>query len=221
MRQIDGQMSIFDISKPDYHGAMDEITRYSIEVDFERSIKLHKCLCGHSPKQYFKGAYEQFVKCEHCEKRTKYYRHAYEAMQAWNRGEYDDQTVSLYIFGKEWNPLSVKPEGITEYDDLEILGPYKSVYGERYSCCPAKLHEGQIVAYNVPWDIPRPDWKYWRLKEKVFPVDIMGLCDDAYCPKCGRELDDLRIKDCERCPDCHVRIDWTPWHRANDTEEEI
>ena len=55
---------------------------------------------------------------------------------------------------------------------------------------------------------------------KIHPVEIKGLCDDAYCPVCGSELDDLRIKDCERCPNCYVRIDWTPWHRANDTEEE-
>ena len=124
------------------------------------------------------------------------------------------------MFGKEWHPLEEKPEGITEYDDLEILGPYPWNNKENWSCCPAHLEDGQIIAMDVPWDIPRPKWKYWRLKEKVYPVDIMGICDDAYCPKCGRELDDLRIKDCERCPDCHVRIDWTPWHRANPEEEE-
>lgn len=124
------------------------------------------------------------------------------------------------MFGKEWHPLDDKPEDITEYDQLEILGTYTWDNKEKWSCCPACLEKGQIIALDVPWDIPRPKWKYWRLKEKVYPVDIMGICDDAYCPKCGRELDDLRIKDCERCPDCHVRIDWTPWHRANDTEEE-
>ena len=87
---MDGQISIFDITKPDYHGAADEITRYSIELDFEMSIKLHKCrYCDRLPAQYFRGCYEQFVMCEQCNKRTKYYRHAYEAMQAWNRGEYE------------------------------------------------------------------------------------------------------------------------------------
>lgn len=131
--------------------------------------------------------------------------------------KWEPKTVTM--FGKEWHPLDDKPEDITEYDQLEILGTYTWDNKEKWSCCPACLEKGQIIALDVPWDIPRPKWKYWRLKEKVYPVDIMGLCDDAYCPKCGRELDDLRIKDCERCPDCHVRIDWTPWHRANDPEE--
>ena len=54
---------------------------------------------------------------------------------------------------------------------------------------------------------------------KPRPVKIMGLCDDAYCPECGYSLDEIRQLDCERCPWCGLRIDWTPWHRANDEEE--
>lgn len=57
-------------------------------------------------------------------------------------------------------------------------------------------------------------------KIKIYPVDIRGLCDDAYCPQCNTELDDLRFKDCPKCPWCGTRIDWTPWHRANDEEEQ-
>lgn len=52
-------------------------------------------------------------------------------------------------------------------------------------------------------------------KEKIYPVDIMGLCDDAYCPVCGSGLDEYRHLDCERCPECHVRISWEPWYRRN------
>lgn len=48
------------------------------------------------------------------------------------------------------------------------------------------------------------------------PVVIKGLCDDAYCPECGAELDELKILDCERCPECRIKLDWTPWHRNND-----
>lgn len=51
-------------------------------------------------------------------------------------------------------------------------------------------------------------------------VDIRGLCDDAYCPECGVCLDDFEYKDCEKCPYCGLRIDWTPWHRLNDKETE-
>lgn len=54
--------------------------------------------------------------------------------------------------------------------------------------------------------------------KKVHPVDIKGLCDDAYCPECGFSLDEFKHKDCERCPECGIRIDWGPWHRANDEE---
>lgn len=56
--------------------------------------------------------------------------------------------------------------------------------------------------------------------EKIHPVDIYGICDDAYCPECHSPLDDLKILDCERCPWCGIRIDWTPWHRMNDPEED-
>ena len=55
--------------------------------------------------------------------------------------------------------------------------------------------------------------------ERIHPVEIKGLCDDAYCPECGDLLDDLKYKDCIKCPWCGVRVDWTPWHRVNDEEE--
>lgn len=140
-----------------------------------------------------------------------------------NGSEEPKDTVTM--FGEEWHLLSKKPEGITQYDDLRILGPYKSVYGERWSNCPAKLCDGEIVAYDVPWDIPKPAWKYWRLKEKVYPLDIKGICDDPYCPQCGYPFETIRSckgyeVDCERCPECHIRVDWTTWHRLNDKETE-
>ena len=51
------------------------------------------------------------------------------------------------------------------------------------------------------------------------PVLLYGLMDDAYCPKCryGFPWWDT---DQEECPMCYTRLDWTPWHRANDEEEE-
>lgn len=53
-------------------------------------------------------------------------------------------------------------------------------------------------------------------KEIIYPVDIRGLCDDAYCPKCGEGLDEYRVLDCERCPYCGTRISWAPWYRQNE-----
>lgn len=126
----------------------------------------------------------------------------------------NEKTITL--FGNEWQYLTSDKENITEYDDLEILGPYKLNNKERWSCCPAKLVNGEVIAYDVPWDIPRPKWQYWRLKEKVYPVKIKGLIDDAYCPECDYQLDELKELDCEQCPECGTRLDWTPWHRAND-----
>ena len=84
---IDGQLSIFDYTEPDYHGATDEITRYSIEVDFENSIILQNH-CNAKPEQYFRSCREYFVKCPKCGRRTKYHKKAYQAMQAWNKGEF-------------------------------------------------------------------------------------------------------------------------------------
>ena len=57
------------------------------------------------------------------------------------------------------------------------------------------------------------------LFDKVYPVEIWGLMDDPYCPICGRGFWTESKKsevDCDRCPDCGTRLDWTPWHRAND-----
>lgn len=53
-------------------------------------------------------------------------------------------------------------------------------------------------------------------EEPKQPVNIKGICDDAYCPECDYQLDELKELDCEQCPECGTRLDWTPWHRAND-----
>ena len=55
-------------------------------------------------------------------------------------------------------------------------------------------------------------------EEPKQPVNIKGICDDAYCPECDYQLDDLKELDCEQCPECSTRLDWTPWHRANDED---
>ena len=59
---------------------------------------------------------------------------------------------------------------------------------------------------------------FFPRKEPIFPVDIRGMLDDAYCPKCQYSFDDKET-DCERCPKCGLRVDWSPWHRCNDMEE--
>lgn len=73
--------------KPDYQGHKDEIIRYSIETRYTLSIKLRKCRCGGKPQEYFKSTTEKWVRCNNCGLETKRFKHFYEAMQAWNRGE--------------------------------------------------------------------------------------------------------------------------------------
>ena len=90
-----GQISIWDylgeISEhkyygdPDYGGALDEILRMDIENKFELEIPLDEC--HGEPKKMFRSCREYFIICPVCGKRTQYWKHLYQAMQAWNRGE--------------------------------------------------------------------------------------------------------------------------------------
>jgi hypothetical protein len=53
--------------------------------------------------------------------------------------------------------------------------------------------------------------------EKVYELDIRGVCDDAYCPKCDYGFMDSET-DAERCPRCGVKVSWERWHEINDEE---
>jgi len=78
------QMNIIDFfGRPDYHGSKDEIVRYSIEDRFTDSIQTYEC-CGEMPKEMFRSCHEYFIKCLVCGRKTKMFRHLYEAKQAWN-----------------------------------------------------------------------------------------------------------------------------------------
>ena len=98
--ECEGQMSIFDFIEdgkqitshnlsgdPDYKGSLDEITRLSIENEFENSMSLFACECGEKPESYFKGCHDYFVKCPKCGRSTEHHEKMYKAMQAWNRHE--------------------------------------------------------------------------------------------------------------------------------------
>lgn len=52
-----------------------------------------------------------------------------------------------------------------------------------------------------------------------YPVAIRGICDDAYCPKCGYEFRDDET-DCNMCPMCNTYLEWSTYHILNDEEEE-
>lgn len=54
--------------------------------------------------------------------------------------------------------------------------------------------------------------------QQIFEVDVKGLCDDAYCPKCGYSFKEWLGEVDIDCPECHTKLDWTFWHRLNDKE---
>lgn len=56
--------------------------------------------------------------------------------------------------------------------------------------------------------------------EEIPSVEIAGLCDDAYCPNCGRGFCYPFETDMERCPLCGWKVNWDKWHRMNDEGEE-
>lgn len=71
---------------PEYNGTRDEILRLHIEREFERKIHLKKC-DETEPRAMFRSCTEFFIICPVCKKQTKFYKHLYEAKQAWNEGE--------------------------------------------------------------------------------------------------------------------------------------
>jgi hypothetical protein len=132
---------------------------------------------------------------------------------------------TVFLFSEHWLPISINPKDITQanitkLDKLRILGTYRIDNKERWSSCEAWFDGNKVNPLDVPFDIPTPNWKYWRLEHKVYKVDIVGICDDARCPKCGYEFLYPSETDLERCPECKTYVDWTPWHIKNDKETE-
>ena len=52
---------------------------------------------------------------------------------------------------------------------------------------------------------------------KPHKINIVGICDDGYCPNCNNSVD-LKPEyiDLEQCPHCGYGLDWSNWHIAND-----
>lgn len=76
------------------------------------------------------------------------------------------------------------------------------VYDQKYEC------DGQ---YNLL------DYLKELEEEPAMPVDIRGLMDNPYCPKCKHpigELDEFK----ERCVDCGQKLDWTRYRKILDIE---
>ena len=211
----DGQMSIFDymaaanekqVELPDPEGLPKDICQFSQHKCNKAELwrvadELDELQCPH-------------VCCRRCNTRL---------CGARCNGSEEPQKAgdTVKMWDRDWYSFEVNPKdkGITEYDQLEVTGPYTYNDKEHWSVCQASLEGDKVVALDVPWDIPRPQWKYWRLRYKIYPVVIKGLCDDAYCPNCGRGFMDPMENDLSECPLCHTKVNWEPWHKANDNEE--
>lgn len=235
---------------PDYHGAMDEITRYSIENDFELSIKLTKCPeCLKEPEKLFKSCHEYWLECPKCGRATERFKKMYQAMQAWNRGElsaphtpqiygylrYGPHTLIPQVRAKarawldrygvpewvEWEKDSLPCENCTWYDGTKCCsGGHTNHFEYGYLICDGFY---QSCVERKPSTVGDSFPNGIEQKPHIYPLDIKGICDDPYCPQCGYAFETTRSSkgyevDCERCPECHVKVDWTPWHRLNDDE---
>ena len=135
-----------------------------------------------------------------------------------------------------FNFVEPRPEQMPMKDYLTRLG-FKNEYFEKpdHECLVevADIHEYPNVHFydakyvlsfgNIVQEYPQKcgyECHWWREKEKIYPLDIRGICDDAYCPQCDMGIDEFKFMDCKRCPHCGCLISWEPWHRANDKENE-
>ena len=75
----------------------DEIIRATAEARKERSIELDNC-CEVKPQVLIHKGYR--VQCPICGKRTKEYKVAYKAMEAWNKGERNAEKNELWNVGR-------------------------------------------------------------------------------------------------------------------------
>lgn len=92
-----------------------------------------------------------------------------------------------------WRPMSEKPVAYLDQDlELQVLGRYRYNNQDKWSLCPASFDGSRIIALEVPFDIPRPDWKYWRIRPDK------GISHDRY----GREYKAPTWMDRKRCETC-------------------
>ena len=120
----------------------------------------------------------------------------------------------------EWSKDSLPCENCTWWDGTDCRsGGHTNHFEYGYLICDGFY---QSIVERKPSTVGDSYPKGLPQEHHVYPLDIRGLCDDPYCPQCGSGFwtEGSRSQvDCERCPECHVKVDWTPWHRCNDEEE--
>ena len=233
---------------PDYQGRMDEIVRLSIENDWENTMSLYDCECGEAPVRKFISCHDYFIECPKCLRRTETHPKMYKAMQAWNRHEvsaphppqihrylrYGPHTLipKVRVEAREWLDRYGVPDWVEWTKDS--LPCANCTWWDGTDCCSAGhtnhyeygylICDGfyQSIVEGKPSTVGDSFPSGMHQESVVYELDIRGICDDPYCPQCGRGFwtESQRSEvDCERCPDCHVRISWARWHKINDKEE--
>ena len=119
----------------------------------------------------------------------------------------------------EWSKSSLPCKNCTWWDGTNCCsGGHTNHYEYGYLICDGFY---QSCVERKPSTVGEGFPQCIKQEPHIYPLDIKGICDDPYCPQCGYAFWTERKRnevDCERCPECHVKVDWTLWHRINDEE---
>ena len=119
----------------------------------------------------------------------------------------------------DWLRDSLPCENCTWYDGEKCCdNGHTNHYEYKYLICDGFY---QSIVERKPSTVGEGFPSGLKHEPIIYGIDVRGICDDPYCPQCGRGFwtESKRSEvDCERCPDCHILLDWTPWHRVNDEE---
>ena len=121
----------------------------------------------------------------------------------------------------EWSKSSLPCENCTWWDGTNCCsGGHTNHYEYGYLICDGFY---QSCVERKPSTVGEGFPRGVKQEQHIYPLDIKGICDDPYCPQCGYAFETIKTcknyeVDCERCPECHIKVDWTPWHRRNDDE---
>lgn len=121
----------------------------------------------------------------------------------------------------KWSKSSLPCENCTWWDGTNCCsGGHTNHYEYGYLICDGFY---QSCVERKPSTVGEGFPQVIKQESHIYPLDIKGICDDPYCPQCGYAFETIKTcknyeVDCERCPECHVKVDWTLWHRINDKE---
>lgn len=108
---------------------------------------------------------------------------------------------------------------IYEHEKKVIRTEERTGYTWAYKCIGTKCAnwpEGtpQNLSYGCAYWKPEP--RQMTIFDFLKPeaVNVKGLCDDPYCPKCNFYLDDP-VERFGKCPNCGTQIDFTHWFEVN------